>query len=138
MASNEITEVEVPSSGVSPLRSVQTEDGNHATMTSEERQRSGSDHSKTVVSVEEVPSSPPGRTILTEADYPRVLARAYSTRKRWTILSIIFLVQCSMNFNTSLYSNGLIGMSEEFGITVQTARTGAAIFLVTYAFGCEL
>ncbi|KAK3358289.1 multidrug transporter [Lasiosphaeria ovina] len=44
----------------------------------------------------------------------------------------------SMNFNTSLYSNGLAGISAEFGVSEQAARVGAAIFLITYAFGCEL
>lgn len=86
----------------------------------------------------DAPIDPNARTILTEADCPEALGYAFPTWKKWKILIIIFLVQCSMNFNTSLYSNGLVGMSEEFGITQQTARTGAAIFLVTYAFGCEL
>ncbi|RYP13428.1 hypothetical protein DL765_006890 [Monosporascus sp. GIB2] len=43
-----------------------------------------------------------------------------------------------MNFNTSLYSNGIGGISEEFGVSLQAARAGAAVFLITYAFGCEL
>jgi predicted MFS family arabinose efflux permease len=43
-----------------------------------------------------------------------------------------------MNFNTSLYSNALSGISEEFGVSMQAARCGAMIFLVLYAFGCEL
>ncbi|KAH6651515.1 MFS multidrug transporter [Truncatella angustata] len=79
-----------------------------------------------------------GKTILTDADCSEVLGYAFSTWKKWRILIVIFCVQCSMNFNTSLYSNGLVGMSEEFGISLQTARTGAGVFLVTYAFGCEL
>lgn len=54
------------------------------------------------------------------------------------ILSIVFTVQVSMNFNTSLYSNAVGGISEEFGVSAQAARLGAAIFLITYAFGCEL
>ncbi|KAK0732080.1 major facilitator superfamily domain-containing protein [Lasiosphaeris hirsuta] len=54
------------------------------------------------------------------------------------ILTVIFLVQTSMNFNTSLYSNGLGGISRQFNVSEQAARAGAAIFLVTYAFGCEL
>lgn len=66
------------------------------------------------------------------------LPYTYSSTTKWTILTIIFLVQTSMNFNTSLYSNGLAGISEEFGISLQTARWGAAIYLITYAFGCEL
>lgn len=78
------------------------------------------------------------KTILSEADCPDILGYTFSTEKKWKILIIIFLVQCSMNLNTSLYSNGLVGISDEFGISVQDARTGAAIFLVTYAFGCEL
>ena len=43
-----------------------------------------------------------------------------------------------MNFNTSLYSNALKGISKEFDVSEQAARCGAMIFLVTYAFGCEL
>ena len=37
-----------------------------------------------------------------------------------------------MNFNTSLYSNALKGISHEFGVSEQGARCGAMIFLVTY------
>lgn len=43
-----------------------------------------------------------------------------------------------MNLNTSLYSNGIGGISEEFHVSEQAARVGAMIFLVFYAFGCEL
>ncbi|KAH8164749.1 hypothetical protein CIB48_g3503 [Xylaria polymorpha] len=75
---------------------------------------------------------------LTEEDCEDELGYAFSTRKKWWILSVIFLVQTSMNFNTSLYSNGIAGISEEFRVNDQVARAGAAIFLVTYAFGCEL
>jgi MFS family permease len=53
------------------------------------------------------------------------------------ILSVIFLVQVSMNFNTSLYSNAIDGISAEFNVSTQAARCGAMIFLVLYAFGCE-
>ncbi|ETS84428.1 hypothetical protein PFICI_02453 [Pestalotiopsis fici W106-1] len=84
------------------------------------------------------PTSPAEISILNEADCAQYLGYAFPTWKKWKILIVIFLVQCSMNFNTSLYSNGLTGMSKEFDITIQAARTGAAIFLVTYAFGCEL
>lgn len=58
--------------------------------------------------------------------------------KKWWVLTVIFLVQTSMNFNTSLYSNGLTGISEEFGVSTQVARLGATLFLILYAFGCEL
>ncbi len=66
------------------------------------------------------------------------LGFSFPTWKKWLILSVVFLVQVSMNFNTSLYSNGLNGISEEFGVSLQAARVGAAVFLVTYAFGCEI
>lgn len=79
-----------------------------------------------------------GRRELTQEDCMDELGYAFSTKKKWWILTIIFLVQTSMNFNTSLYSNGIVGISEEFSVSEQTARAGAALFLVTYAFGCEL
>lgn len=75
---------------------------------------------------------------ITEEDCYDELGFSFPTWKKWTILSIIFLVQVSMNFNTSLYSNAIGGISEEFGVSSQAARVGAAVFLITYAFGCEL
>ena len=75
---------------------------------------------------------------ITEDDCYDELGFSFPTWKKWTILSIIFLVQVSMNFNTSLYSNGLKGISKEFNVSEQAARCGAMIFLVLYAFGCEL
>ncbi|MCO5566243.1 hypothetical protein L7F22_019919 [Adiantum nelumboides] len=76
--------------------------------------------------------------ILTEEDCYDELGFSFPTWKKWMILTVIFIVQVSMNFNTSLYSNGLGGISEEFNVSAQAARCGAMIFLVTYAFGCEL
>jgi MFS family permease len=75
---------------------------------------------------------------ITEEDCWDQLGYSFPAWKKWTILSIIFLVQVSMNFNTSLYSNAIGGISEEFGVSEQGARAGAMIFLVLYAFGCEL
>ena len=75
---------------------------------------------------------------ITEEDCEGELGYSFPEWKKWTILTIIFLVQLSMNFNTSLYSNGLTGISEEFNVSLQGARCGAMIFLVLYAFGCEL
>ena len=75
---------------------------------------------------------------ITEEDCYDELGYSFPKWKKWTILTIIFLVQVSMNFNTSLYSNGLKGISKEFGVSEQAARCGAMIFLVLYAFGCEL
>lgn len=75
---------------------------------------------------------------LQEEDCYDELGYAFPTWKKWMILSVIFIVQVSMNFNTSLYSNAIGGISEEFGVSEQAARCGAMIFLVLYAFGCEL
>jgi MFS family permease len=75
---------------------------------------------------------------LTEDECYDQLGYAFPSWKKWMIISVIFLVQVSMNFNTSLYSNALTGISEEFNVSMQAARCGAMIFLVLYAFGCEL
>lgn len=83
-------------------------------------------------------ASPSGRIELTEDMCYDKLGYSFSEKRKWMIIAVIFLVQTSMNFNTSLYSNGLTGISEEFGVSLQAARCGAMIFLVMYAFGCEL
>ena len=75
---------------------------------------------------------------ITEADCYDELGYSYPNWKKWMILTIIFIVQVSMNFNTSLYGNAVGGISDEFGVSKQAARCGAMIFLVLYAFGCEL
>ncbi|KAF7562882.1 hypothetical protein G7046_g1248 [Stylonectria norvegica] len=75
---------------------------------------------------------------ITEDDCYDELGYSYSWRKKWYILTVIFWVQVSMNFNTSLYSNAIPGIAEEFSVSQQAARCGAMIFLVLYAFGCEL
>lgn len=75
---------------------------------------------------------------ITEDDCYDELGFSFPSFKKWYILTVIFWIQVSMNFNTSLYSNAIGGISEEFGVSEQAARCGAMIFLVTYAFGCEL
>jgi len=79
---------------------------------------------------------------ITEEECYDELGFSFPTWKKWTVLSVIFIVQVSMNFNTSLYSNAISGadggITKRFGVSEQAARVGAAIFLITYAFGCEL
>lgn len=75
---------------------------------------------------------------ISEEDCYEELGFCFPTAKKWYIVTIIFWVQVSMNFNTSLYSNAIGGIGDEFGVSAQGARCGAMIFLVTYAFGCEL
>ncbi|WVF68874.1 hypothetical protein IAT40_003647 [Kwoniella sp. CBS 6097] len=79
-----------------------------------------------------------GRHVLQEEDAPEALGYAWSTRKKWTTLSVIFIVQCSMNFNASIYANGIDFLQEKFSISAQAARVGQCVFLIAYAFGCEL
>ena len=75
---------------------------------------------------------------INEDDCYDELGFSWPSWRKWWILTVIFIVQVSMNFNTSLYSNALDGISEEFHVSEQAARCGAMIFLVLYAFGCEL
>ena len=75
---------------------------------------------------------------INELDCWDELGFTFPSWKKWAILGVVFWVQVSMNFNTALYSNALHGISEEFHVSMQAARVGAAVFLVTYGFGCEL
>jgi MFS family permease len=99
------------------------------------------DSSKTAISADDRVSgddSIPEDKVLTEHNTPGALGYKWSTWKKWKNLIVVFLVQCSMNFNASLYANGQRGLAQEFGVSDQVARSGAALFLITYAFGCEL
>lgn len=78
------------------------------------------------------------RKVLTEDMAYDKLGFSYSTTKKWTILTVIFIVQTSMNFNASIFANAIDGLSSSFNISSQAARVGQCVFLVTYAFGCEL
>ncbi|KAL4929787.1 putative MFS multidrug transporter [Aspergillus undulatus] len=81
---------------------------------------------------------PDGKRELTEDEAYECLGFCFPWYKKWTILTVIFVVQSSMNFNSSTYSNAVSGLTEQFGISEQAARVGQMIFLVAYAFGCEL
>ncbi|KAL4773395.1 major facilitator superfamily domain-containing protein [Aspergillus nidulans var. acristatus] len=81
---------------------------------------------------------PDGKRELTEDEAYDALGFCFPWYKKWTILTVIFVVQMSMNFNSSTYSNAVSGLTEEFNISAQAARVGQMIFLVAYAFGCEL
>ncbi|KAL9034867.1 MAG: hypothetical protein Q9180_005171 [Flavoplaca navasiana] len=81
---------------------------------------------------------PDGRIELTEVDAYDDLGFCYDSWKKWSILAVIFVVQCSMNFNAAVYGNVVDGLTERFHISAQRARVGQAVFLIAYAFGCEL
>lgn len=79
-----------------------------------------------------------GRRELREKDCYEVLGYSFPWYKKWMILSIIFAVQVSMNFNTSVYPNAIPLIAEHWGIGLQKVRVSQMIFLICYAFGCEL
>jgi MFS family permease len=79
------------------------------------------------------------RIELTDKD-PTAAAKlgfAFPSRKKWLILTVIFWVQISMNYNAAIYANAVPGMSKDFGISHFQARLGQMAFLVSYGFGCE-
>lgn len=88
--------------------------------------------------VYELESSRDERFILKEQDCPERLGFAFANAKKWCILTCVFAVQSSMNYNASVYGNAIKPMQEKFGVSAQTGRIGQMAFLVAYAFGCEL
>lgn len=72
-----------------------------------------------------------GRIVLTEEMAPEVLGFAFSEKKKYIILTVIAILQISMNFNTSVYPNAVGAISEEWGVSEQAARVGQMGFLVS-------
>lgn len=81
---------------------------------------------------------PDGRVLLTEESHYKATAFTFPTWKKWSILTTIFIVQLSMNWNAAIYGNAIPGLKEEFGVGDFMVRIGQMVFLVAYAFGCEL
>ncbi|KAN0083843.1 Major facilitator superfamily domain containing protein [Elaphomyces granulatus] len=79
-----------------------------------------------------------GKVVLSEEDVDDGLGFSFPKWKKWAIISVVFAVQVSMNFNASLYASSIAGFSEHFHISAQTARVGQMIFLIAYAVGSEL
>ena len=79
-----------------------------------------------------------GKKLITHAECKGRFASDLSEWKKWKILAILGLVQISMNLNCSLYSNAIPGIAKDFDRSEDAARWGAAVFLIAYAFGCEL
>lgn len=79
-----------------------------------------------------------GKIELTEEAGWKHTAFNWSPAKKWYVLTIIFSVQVSMNFNTSVWPNAITEVEEIFSVTGSQARTTQMVFLVAYAFGCEL
>ena len=79
-----------------------------------------------------------GKIELKEHDCYDKLGFCYPTWKKWSILSVIFIVQVSMNFNASVFGNAIMQISETYSVSEPAARCGQMIFLIAYAFGSEL
>ncbi|EMC98370.1 hypothetical protein BAUCODRAFT_121245 [Baudoinia panamericana UAMH 10762] len=79
-----------------------------------------------------------GRRVLREENCYSKLGFCFPQRKKWRILIVLFIVQISMNFNAAIYPNAVPGMKEHFHVDGWKARLGQMVFLVAYAFGCEL
>lgn len=78
------------------------------------------------------------KSVLQQEDAWDALGFSFTPLKKWSILTIIFIVQVSMNFNASVYANDVTPLSKHFNVSEQAARVGQCLFLVAYAFGCEL
>ncbi|EPQ30004.1 uncharacterized protein PFL1_02677 [Pseudozyma flocculosa PF-1] len=52
------------------------------------------------------------------------LGYSFPTWKKWWIITVIFWIQLSMNFNTGVYANGVKLFAEHFSISEQAARVG--------------
>ncbi|KAF2220865.1 major facilitator superfamily domain-containing protein [Elsinoe ampelina] len=100
-------------------------------------------HSTADGSTSDLEEKKDGRVELQEEDCYDQLGFSFPWIKKWTILTVIFVVQCSMNFNASVYGSSvdqLAAPKEEGGFarSPQSARIGQAVMLIFYAFGCEL
>lgn len=92
-------------------------------------------------------SKPPGKTasttvlspskiVLDEHTSRHATAYAWSTKKKWILLTVVAFCQVSMNFNAAVYSNAVEHINSALGIS--NARLDMTAFLVSYAVGCEL
>lgn len=81
-----------------------------------------------------------GRVELTDEMAYDKTGYAFPVWKKWMILSVIFVVQVSMNYNTSVYPNTVDLIVEDpryRGVSEQEARVGQLVFLVAFSFACE-
>ena len=55
-----------------------------------------------------------GKIEIKEEDHGDKLGYAFTPFRKWTILTVIFWVQVSMNFNTSIYANTVEPLTKAF------------------------
>ena len=83
------------------------------------------------------PTKENNRRQLTEQEAWHALGFSFPQWKKWLILTSVFIVQISMNFNAAIFGNAGDGMSKEWGIETGTIKIAQMLFLVMYAIGCE-
>ncbi|SAM83463.1 related to multidrug resistant protein [Ustilago bromivora] len=88
---------------------------NDLTKTNEEKQREGEHDLQ--------PREEDGKIVLTERAGYLSTGYSYPTWKKWAILCVIFAVQVSMNFNTSVYPNAVVGVAEKYRVSEPAARS---------------
>ncbi|KAJ5167629.1 uncharacterized protein N7482_003223 [Penicillium canariense] len=82
-------------------------------------------------------NSPTDHKELKEWECYDKLGYSFPPWKKWCIISVIFAVQVSMNWNASFYASSISLYAKHFHIAEQAARVGQMSFLVAYGFGCE-
>ncbi|KAJ5925377.1 hypothetical protein N7454_008016 [Penicillium verhagenii] len=65
------------------------------------------------------------------------LGYSFPWYKKWSIITVIFAVQLSMNWNASFYASSISLYAKHFNVSEQAARVGQMDYLIAYAFGCE-
>ncbi|KIW00795.1 uncharacterized protein PV09_07774 [Verruconis gallopava] len=76
--------------------------------------------------------------ILGEEEIENGLARSFSCKKKWLIVTILCVQQISMNLNASILGNCFVELRQTYGVTETILSLCQSLFLVAYAFGCEL
>lgn len=89
-----------------------------------------------------------GKHEIDEEEYNHALGFAFSPKKKWYILTVIFWVQMSMNFNASVIGNAIgsqpsmgepgSGIVGRFGVSTEQAYAVQGGFLLAYGIGSEL
>ncbi|KAF2877018.1 major facilitator superfamily domain-containing protein [Massariosphaeria phaeospora] len=85
--------------------------------------------------------APSGKIVLREEENWNRTAKAFSSKKKWWILTVVALCQTTMNYNAAVYSSAVGHLNEEYHLGsnhLTGARMGMVGMLVTYAFACEL
>jgi hypothetical protein len=84
------------------------------------------------------PSTDPLKIVLNEHDNRSPTGYAWSTKRKWILLTIIAFCQISMNFNATVYSNAVKGNNSWFGtvlgqksVSLSLTRGATSIVLPT-------